>query len=171
MLIRDATKSDAAAISEIYNHYITNTIITFEEQPVSVAEIRNRIVTITKQLPWLVWEEEKAILGYAFAGPWKERSAYRYTVEGSVYLNHSAIGKGIGTQLFQALIDRLRELSVHSIIGGAALPNPASVALQEKMGFEKVAHFKEVGWKLGRWVDVGYWELILNPQEPNPEQQ
>lgn len=160
-MIREATVDDAAAICAIYNPYIAETTITFEEEPVAVDAMRGRIVEVTAQYPWLVWDEGGKIGGYAYASRWRPRAAYRYSVEASVYLAPAFQGRGIGTQLYRGLIERLRALGAHEVIGGAALPNPASVALHEKLGFKKVAHFEEVGYKLGRWVDVGYWQLKL----------
>jgi len=101
------------------------------------------------------------VLGYAYASKWKSRCAYRYAVESSIYLAPDATGRGLGTRLYVALIDALRAKSVHTIIGGIALPNPASVALSEKLGFRKIGQFEQVGWKFEKWIDVGYWELIL----------
>jgi L-amino acid N-acyltransferase YncA len=168
-MIRDATIEDAAAICDIYNHYVANTIITFEEKPVSVKDMQDRIEEVISSFPWYVWHEDDRVIGYSYASKWKGRTAYRFTVEGTVYLHSDFIGKGIGAQLYTAVISELRERSHHSIIGGIALPNAASVALHEKLGFTKVAHFKELGWKLGRWIDVGYWELLLqNTQPPLP---
>lgn len=160
-MIRSATIEDARILCEIYNHYVANTAITFEEEPVSMIEMQNRITETLSRLPWVVSEEQGVVQGYAYASPWKGRCAYRFSVECTVYVDRHHVGKGIGRQLYEALIQRLRELSFRSVIGGIALPNAASVALHEKMGFEKVAHFKEVGWKMDRWVDVGYWQLIL----------
>ncbi|MCH9656874.1 MAG: GNAT family N-acetyltransferase [Planctomycetes bacterium] len=164
-MIRDVREEDAEAICEIYNYYITNSVITFEETSVAVAEMQSRIQDLSAALPWLVYEEQGIIQGYAYASMWKSRCAYQFSAEVTVYLSHKATGNGLGTELYQALIERLRGLSFHSIIGGVALPNPASVALHEKLGFEKVAHFKEVGRKMNRWIDVGYWELILQQSE------
>jgi len=164
-MIRDVQKEDAERICEIYNHYVENSIITFEEQVVSVSEMQNRIQETSAKFPWLVYEEYGSILGYAYVSSWKSRCAYRYSVESTVYLSKTSVGKGIGSQLYETLIARLRTLSFHSIIAAIAIPNPASAALHEKMGFEKVAHFKEVGWKFGQWIDVGCWELLL--KEPN----
>jgi phosphinothricin acetyltransferase len=159
---RNASETDAAPIAGIYNHYIRESVITFEESDVSTAEMANRIVKLTElSLPWLVAEHGDQIVGYAYASKWKERSAYRFAVESSVYLDHRITGKGVGKQLYRELLDRLRKLSVHTAIGGIALPNAASVALHEGMGFTKVAHFKEVGFKFDRWVDVAYWQLHL----------
>ena len=160
-MLRQCTPSDAAQICEIYNHYVRETVITFEEVPVSEAEMAKRIGDITPRLPWLVWETDGAIVGYAYAGPWKARAAYRNSVESSIYLAPQATGRGLGSRLYTALIADLRQRGLHCVIGGAALPNPASVSLHEKLGFEKVAEFRQVGFKFGRWVDVAYWQLML----------
>ncbi len=160
-MIRSVYTEDAEAVCSIYNHYVKNTIITFEENPVSKEEMKDRIAKATVSLPWVVWEDNEEIKGYAYARKWKIRSAYRFSVESSIYLQPDFIGKGAGRILYEALISELRNLSLHSVIGGIALPNESSVALHERLGFAKVAHFKEVGWKYGRWIDVGYWELLL----------
>ena len=160
-MIRPATKADAQAICNIYNPYVSDTIITFEEEIVSVEEMTQRIHEMISSLPWLVIEDEGQVVGYAYASRWKSRCAYRFSVETTVYLSSAATGKGFGSLLYEHLIADLRQRSIHSLIGGIALPNPASVSLHEKFGFEKVAHFKEVGWKFNQWIDVGYWELIL----------
>lgn len=161
-MIRPARSEDAAQICDIYNHYVRETVITFEEQPVPPTEMAKRMADITARLPWLVWEEDGRILGYAYASPWRVRAAYRHSVEASIYLTPAATGRGIGSGLYRALIEDVRHRDTHCVIGGAALPNPASVALHEKLGFEKVAQFKQVGFKFGRWVDVAYWELLLD---------
>ena len=160
-MIRDVNQEEAAIISRLYNHYIDNTIITFEETPVAEEEMRARIEETTASLPWLVIEEKGAVAGFAYASQWKSRCAYRYSVETTIYIDPKQTGRGLGKLLYKALIDELRKMELHSLIAGISLPNPASVALHEKMGFEQVAHFKQVGFKFGRWIDVGYWELIL----------
>lgn len=161
-MIKPCSKSDASQISAIYNHYVKETIITFEEELVSLEEMASRINgVVSSLLPWLVWEIDGQIVGYAYATPWKARSAYRFSVESTVYLDAKYIGTGIGTKLYQALISDLRDAGVHCVIGGIALPNAASVKLHERLGFSKIGHFKEVGLKFDRWIDVGYWELIL----------
>ncbi|WP_085276780.1 arsinothricin resistance N-acetyltransferase ArsN1 family B [Pseudogulbenkiania subflava] len=161
-MIRPAEPSDAETIAAIYNHYIANTTITFEVEPVAAQDIAGRIKEIgSANLPWLVAEEEGAIVGYAYATKWKGRSAYRHSVECSVYLAPASLSKGWGTRLYEALFAVLREKSIHVVIGGVALPNPASVALHEKLGMKKVGHFSEVGFKFDRWVDVGYWQMAL----------
>jgi L-amino acid N-acyltransferase YncA len=160
-MIRLCTPSDAAQICEIYNYYVRETVITFEESPVPEAEMSRRIADVTSRMPWLVWEEDGAMAGYAYATPWKTRAAYRHSVESSIYLAPQATRRGIGPRLYAELIARLRQMGLHCVIGGAALPNPPSVSLHEKLGFTKVAEFRQVGFKFGRWIDVAYWELIL----------
>jgi len=159
---RPATTADAAAIAAIYNHYVLNTIVTFEEEAVSVDDMTQRVAdTLEAGLPWLVVEEGSVIRGFAYASKWKSRCAYRYSLEATVYLDRTATGCGLGTRLYSTLIARIKPTGMHGLIGGVALPNAASVALHEKLGFVKVAHFKEVGRKFDQWIDVGYWELLL----------
>jgi phosphinothricin acetyltransferase len=158
-LIRPATQEDAAAICRIYNYYVLNTTISFEEEAVSDSVMAGRISGGT--LPWLVAEQDGAVLGYAYATPWRVRPAYRHAVESSVYLLHGSAGRGLGRQLYVALLAALRGRGLHCVIGGVAQPNPASVALHEALGFRQVALFEEVGFKHGRWIDVGYWQLKL----------
>jgi L-amino acid N-acyltransferase YncA len=160
-MIRACAAADAAAICAIYNAYVLDTVITFEEEPVAVAEMARRIEEVSTRFPWLVAEESGVILGYAYATPWKARSAYRFSVESTVYVASGHMGRGVGTALYRELIGELRKLGVHCAVGGIALPNPASVALHEKLGLKKIGQFVEIGRKLDRWVDVGYWELIL----------
>lgn len=162
MRIREATSSDAAAIAEIYNHYVNETVVTFEEEPVPAEEIARRIEEVrSASLPWLVAEEGQTVAGYAYATRWRVRSGYRFSAEVTVYLAPGHGGRGIGSKLYEQLFPRLQARGVHAVMGGIALPNDASVALHEKLGMRKVAHFEQVGFKLGRWIDVGYWQLIL----------
>lgn len=160
-MIRSVSLSDAAAIGAIYNHYIANTCVSFEEVPVSEAVMAGRIKDVSSSYPWLVWEEQGEVIGYAYANKWQTRTAYRFSVESTVYLRHDCTGRGIGRKLYERLIADLREAGLHSVVGGIALPNPASQALHEKMGFKKVAHYEQVGWKFEQWIDVGYWQLLL----------
>lgn len=132
--IRQVAPADAAAITEIYNHYVTQTAVTFEVEPISSAEMLGRIEETISSLPWLVFE-----------------------LEG----RPESTGQGCGTPLYRQLIKEVGQLGFHSMIGGIALPNPSSERLHEKLGFKKIAHFKEVGWKFERWIDVGYWQLLL----------
>jgi len=166
-MIRNATPNDANIIASIYNHYVRETAITFEEDEVSAGEIKQRILAIKEdKLPWLVAEESDQLVGYAYASKWKDRCAYRYSVEVTVYLSPSVKKKGWGTKLYQRLFEQLQQLGIHVALGGITLPNPASVALHEKFGMKQVAHFKEVGFKFGQWQDTGYWQLILNEDKP-----
>lgn len=160
-MIRAAEASDAEAIASIYNHYIENTVITFEETPVSADDIAARIKKVNRfNLPWLVSEENSRVVGYAYATRWNERISYRYSAEVTIYLAPDCTFKGLGTQLYSALFDSIRD-DIHVLIGGITLPNPASVAIHEKFGMTKVAHFKEVGYKFNQWLDVGYWQKTL----------
>lgn len=162
MELRDATPDDAAAIVAIYNHYVTSTVISFEETPVADMVMRQRITDVqAAALPWLVAIVDAQIAGYAYATAWRVRPAYRFSVESSVYIGKDQTGTGLGSALYTALIERLSHSGRHLVIGGIALPNEASVGLHEKMGFVKVAHFSEVGLKFNRWVDVGYWQLKI----------
>jgi phosphinothricin acetyltransferase len=161
-MIRNAQPNDAAPIAEIYNHYVLNTTITFEEQPVTAPQMAERMAEVQAAgLPWLVAEREGQVLGYAYASKWKARSAYRHSVECSVYLDRQAVGGGVGSSLYEALFAELKSRGLHVVIGGIALPNEGSIALHEKFGLRKVAQFEEVGFKFGRWVDVGYWQKTL----------
>lgn len=160
--VRSALATDAEVIARIYNYYIHNTVITFEEEPVSAQAMAVRIADIqSASLPWLVAELGGAPVGYAYASKWKARSAYRHSVETTIYLEHGRGGRGIGKRLYSELLSLLRARGIHVAIGGAALPNEASVALHEKLGFERVATFREVGFKHNRWIDVAYWQLVL----------
>jgi phosphinothricin acetyltransferase len=161
-MIRKAKPVDTKDIVGIYNHYVLNSTVTFEEEVVSVEDMGARIANVTAaNLPWLVAEEDGLVIGYAYATNWKARSAYRHSVESSVYLATSAYGQGYGSQLYTALLDELKMIGIHAVMGGICLPNPASVRLHEKFGMTKVAHFKQVGFKFGEWVDVGYWQLVF----------
>lgn len=162
-MIRPVTTADSEAITRIYNHYVLNTIITFEEQPIAATEMMGRIQEIFGAgLPWLVLETAEGVTGYAYAGRWKTRSAYRLSVESTIYLDPVVTGSGHGLALYSKLISELRDIALHTVIGGIALPNLASVALHEKLGFRKVAHFEQTGWKFEKWIDVGYWQLLLD---------
>ena len=161
-LIRVAGQADAVGIADIYNHYIANTAVTFEENAVAAADMGGRIRAAARlDLPWLVADEKGEITGYAYASKWNGRCAYRHSVEITVYLSPGRANQGLGSMLYEALFAQLRKQSVHVVIGGIALPNPASIALHEKFGIKKVAHFEQVGFKFGQWIDVGYWQGIL----------
>jgi L-amino acid N-acyltransferase YncA len=162
VVIRAAVAADAAGICSIYNEYVRNTTITFEETPVSAAEMAARIEdTIGGSLPWLVAEQSGTIVGYCYASKWRARAAYRCSVETTVYLASQVFRRGIATALYREMLRQLKDSGKHVAIGGIALPNEASIRLHEKLGFKKVAEFVDVGFKFDRWINVGYWEVML----------
>ena len=162
IIVRPATRDDAASLARIYNYYVAETIVTFEEEAVTSGDFERRIQEVQAgKLPWLVAERGSDIVGYAYASNWKRRYGYRFSVEVTVYLDPACARQGIGTKLYAQLLPTLKAAGIRVAIGGIALPNAASVLLHEKFGFEKVAHFKEVGIKFGQWIDVGYWQLSL----------
>ncbi|MFD0964116.1 GNAT family N-acetyltransferase [Pseudofulvibacter geojedonensis] len=161
-MIRKATLNDVKVITNIYNYYVENEMPTFEENPVTTDFFKEKISTSSDRFPWLVYELNSSVIGYAYASPWKPRSGYRFTAEISIYLQHNNTEKGIGSLLYKELIKQLKEKGFNSIIGGITLPNPPCVRLHEKFGFEKVAQFKQIGTKFNKWADVGYWQLLLN---------
>ncbi|MDR3341707.1 MAG: GNAT family N-acetyltransferase [Treponema sp.] len=160
-MIRAVDIHDASAICDIYNYYIGNTIISFEEVPVSINEMEERIRKITSRFPWLVWEAEDELIGYAYVNTWKERSAYRFSVEDSIYLKQGYTGQGRGRELLKMLLEQVKKLNIHAVVAGIALPNERSVRLHERFGFTKIAHFNEIGFKFNQWLNVGYYELLL----------
>lgn len=168
-MIRSASPAtDAARLAQIYEHYVLHDTATFETEPISADEMWARIERIQgRGLPWLVAEQDGTVVGYAYAGPYRDRAAYRHTLEASVYLDHEVRRGGWGTALYTELITRLRVLEtsehapVHSVLGGIALPHPGSVALHERLGFRHVGTIGEAGYKFDRWIDVGFWQLLL----------
>jgi phosphinothricin acetyltransferase len=161
-MIRTANRADAEAIARIYGHYVRHSVVTFETEPPGPAEIADRMGHVAEAgLPWLVVEVDGALAGYAYATRWRVRPAYRFAAEITVYIDPDHVGRGLGYALYERLFAELRNAGMHALIGGIALPNPGSIALHEKMGMTKVAHFAEVGQKFGRWVDVGYWQCVL----------
>ncbi|MCW8108310.1 GNAT family N-acetyltransferase [Alteromonas ponticola] len=160
--IRKISAPDIAKITDIYNYYVENTVFTFEERPVSKTAIQQRVDRVSSlKLPWLVLESEFQVMGYAYATQWKARSAYRFTVEVTIYLSPDQQGKGYGKALYQELFRQLSSTATRSCIAVITLPNEASISLHEKMGMRKVAHFEGVGFKFGSWQDVGYWQAQL----------
>jgi phosphinothricin acetyltransferase len=160
-MFRPALSSDAAALCAIYNPYVLGTTITFEEEAVTEADMAGRIQKLQESHPWIVLEDDGRVLGYAYGSTWRTRAAYRFSTETAIYLAEEARGRGRGEQLYRALLEELRERGFHLALGGLALPNAPSVALHEKLGFLKVGHMKEAGWKFGAWIDVGFWQLQL----------
>jgi L-amino acid N-acyltransferase YncA len=171
--IRPATAEDAATCAEIYAHYVRTTAITFETEPPSAAQMAGRISSALERYAWLVLEERGRVVGYAYAGAFNPREAYRFTCEVSVYLATDQRGSGRGRALYEALLPALRTRGFRRAIALVAQPNPASDRLHESFGFAPVGTFTKVGWKLGTWHDVSWSELDMAPgdeviQEPTP---
>lgn len=161
-MIRAATTADCEAVAAIYNHYVMKTIVTFEEEPVAPAEIAGRLQEVASaSMPWLVAEQSGDVVGYAYSNQWKGRHGYRFSAEITVYISPDHSRRGLGSALYDHLFPLLMARGIHAVMGGIALPNEASVALHERFGLEKVAHFREVGFKFDRWIDVGYWQRTL----------
>ncbi len=163
-MIRPVEYSDAATIADIYNHYIDETIITFEYDRVDESEIQSRISTIVDGgFPYIVYADPDSgeVIGYAYAGQWRKRIAYRFVVESAIYLRKGHEGKGIGRKLYTQLFELLREKNFRSVVAGISLPNESSVAAHKAMGFRHVGVFEKVGFKFDKWIDVDFWQLDL----------
>ena len=162
-MVRQVRPEDAEQLTAIYNYYIETSGVTFEEDKIASSEMRSRIakINVKNNFPFLVYEEEGQIKGYAYATTFRERVAYRFTVESTVYVAKEHFSKGIGRILYADLLDELKKGDYHSVIGVITLPNEPSVRLHESFGFKKVGHFTEVGYKFEQWMDVGFWELLL----------
>ena len=160
-VIRSATAGDASAIRGIYNPYVLDTVITFEQTPVLESEMARRIRDTTALYPWLVAELDGRVAAYAYAARWRTRAAYDHTLESTIYVDKACAGRGIAKPLYLELLRELKSRGVHAVVGCIALPNDASVALHEKCGFVQVTRFPQVGRKFERWVDVGFWQATL----------
>ena len=162
-MIREVTEEDIDAIVDIYNHYILNSVTTFAEERISKTDFIETLKIIhSSGFSALVGLDNKKVIGYAYSSEWNHRSAYRSTAEVSIYLLPASKSKGWGTKLYSALFTHLRDRCIHTVIAGITIPNDESVALHEKFGMKKVAHFSEVGFKFGQWLDVGYWQVQLD---------
>ena len=162
-MVRQATPDDAEAIADIYNEYVLHSVATFETKAVSEKEMRRRIYSILSRFPYLVWEENGKICGYAYAHLWQERAAYGHTWETSVYVAPTSLHRGIGQQLAERLIADCRAAGCHVLIACITHGNEASCALHRKLGFKQVAFYEKVGIKFGQRLDVTDWELVLQP--------
>lgn len=160
--VRNATENDLPALLEIYNEIILNTTAVYDYEPHTL-EMREQWFETKKQqgLPVFVAEEDKEILGFSSIGPFRAWAAYKYSVENSVYVAAPARGKGIGKLLLPPLMEAARQLGMHTIIAGIDATNEASIKLHKSFGFEEVAHFKQVGWKFDRWLDLKFLQLIF----------
>lgn len=166
--IRLATEQDAEQITAIYAPVVRETAISFELDPPTVSEMRQRIQTTTQQMPWLVCEHAGIVLGYVYAGAHRARPAYQWSVDTTVYVHQRYRGQGVGRALYNALLGILPLQGFYNAYAGIALPNAASVALHEAVGFQPLGIYRRVGYKLGQWHDVGWWQLALQTQERPP---
>ena len=148
---------------------MTDTVISLEEVPPDEIEMARRIEQITARYPWLVAEEDGAVLGYAYAALHRERAAYRWAADAAVYVSQQHRRAGVGGALYDALLPLLALQGVRRVCAGIGLPNEASVALHESRGFELIGVFRRIGWKMGLWQDVGWWELELPGSDPPAE--
>lgn len=164
-MIRPVCPNDARAIADIYNHYVLNDTASFETEALSEEAMRHRITDIAFSFPYYVYEEEGKILGYCYAHPWKERTAYLHTLETTIYLAPDQQCKGIGRQLMEVLIEECRHRQVHALIACITGDNQASIRLHERLGFRQASLFKQVGRKFNRWLDVVDYELLLTESE------
>jgi phosphinothricin acetyltransferase len=167
--IRLATLADAEAVLEIYKPFITDTVVTFEEIVPSVSEFRERMASILKESPYLVCLVNGRIIGYAYASAYRSRASYRWNREVTVYIHPDGQKKNIGTALYYALIEILKRQNFANLLAVVTLPNEGSARLHERVGFTSCAVFRQVGYKMNQWHDVGWWELalILPTEEPN----
>lgn len=169
MKIRTASPDDAAAVAALYAPVVRHTAISFETEPPDAAEMRRRIVSTLAQLPWLVAEDASgAVAGYAYAGRHRERAAYQWSVDTTVYVREDRRGQGVGRALYGRLLPLLGELGHYQAFAGIALPNDASVRLHEAMGFQALGVYRHVGYKHGQWRDVGWWQASLRPLDAAP---
>ncbi len=168
MAIRLATPKDAAAITAIYTPFVTDTVVTFEKIAPTVAEMAQRIQSTLPQFPYLVWEEQGVVVGYAYAGRAGVRQGFDWSCELSVYLAPAARGKGIGKQLYQALLSLLTAQGYHCAVGRVALPNDSSERLHQALGFAAVGVHEKIGFKRGQWIDLKLYQKQLQPKGALP---
>jgi phosphinothricin acetyltransferase len=160
-MIRNVRIEDSKDIADIYNHYILNTCITFETEKLSSKDMEERIQKKINKEPWIVYEENNKVVGYAYVGEWRSKAAFNFTKEVSVYLGLEQKSKGIGTKLMEELINKCKECGIHTLISVVTVPNDISEALHEKFGFKKAGYFEEVGFKQEKWLDVVFWQLHI----------
>ena len=168
-VLRIAVPDDGAALAEIYAPHVEIGVASFEVQAPSAVEMASRIEHTTPVYPWLVAERDREIVGYAYASKHRERAAYQWSVDVTVYIADKAQRQGVGRQLYGQLLELLRKQGFRMAYAGITLPNLGSVGLHEAMGFVPVGVYRNVGYKLGAWRDVGWWELALQPTEPTPQ--
>lgn len=164
LTIRRAGENDAERLADLYNWYVANTHITFECEPVSTGEMKQRIANTVANHDWLVGERNNQIVGYAYYGAFRLRAAYSQTSESTIYLSNEAKGKGFGRKLYSALLETASAKGIREIVGVIALPNPASEALHAGMGFRRAGVLERVGLKFGAYHDIALWQRSL--QDP-----
>jgi len=158
-MIRPVHLNDAQQLLDIYNYYVVNTTVTFDLEALSLDTFSDKIKSTISDYPFVVYEENHEILGYAYGSRFRLKPAYNHTVESTIYIKHGHHGKQIGSQLYQELLHLLNQKNFHIVLGVLTLPNEASVKLHEKFGFKQVAFLNEVGLKFGTWQDVGFYQL------------
>jgi phosphinothricin acetyltransferase len=170
--LRAASPSDAASILAIYVPYVVASAVSFELEPPSLKDMKARIVGAEDKYPWIVAvdEESDVILGYAYAAPFRARLAYRYAVEASIYIAGDFQGRGVGRQLYAALLHTLEAQGYTQAIAAITLPNDHSIKLHEAVGFRRAGVYREVGYKNGRWLDVGLWQRELDEPRTPPDE-
>ncbi len=168
VLIRLATPPDAAAVQAIYAPYVRETAISFEYDPPSVDEMRNRIAAISERYPFLVIEHGGEVLGYAYADRFSGRRAYDWSTAVSIYCRRDQTGRGLGRALYESLLPAVSLLGYRQAYAGIALPNAASIALHERVGFTHLGTYERAGWKFGQWHSVGWWQLLLDGPDGEP---
>jgi len=169
IVIRVANPADAPAIAAIYAPYVTSSVISFEMIPPDEGEMANRLAKILARFPWLVAVDGGTVVGYAYAGAHRERAAYQWAADVSVYLRENWHGRGIGRTLYTALFAILRAQGYFNVYAGITLPNPASVALHEAMGMVPVGVYHHVGYKADAWHDVGWWQGVVQALTADPQ--
>jgi L-amino acid N-acyltransferase YncA len=167
-IIRLVTQDDAADIADIYRPFVESTPISFETEPPDELEIRKRIAGILPTYPWLVCEQAGRVVGYAYASRHRPRAAYQWSAEMTVYVHSDFQRRGIGRGLYVSLVRILRAQGFYNAYAGVSLPNPGSVGLHESIGFQAIGVYRHVGYKMGAWHDVGWWELALQPLVADP---
>ena len=167
--IRLATELDATQIAEIYAPIVRDTVISFEVEAPTADEMRHRIEYTLERFPWLVYERRGRVVGYAYAGEHSPRAAYRWSVAVSAYVHESERRRGVARALYTSLFAALVLQGFYNAYAGITLPNPASVGLHEALGFEPVGVYRGVGYKLGAWLDVGWWQLSLQERVASPQ--
>ncbi len=165
---RLAEEKDVADIHAIYIPFVQDTHVSFEYEIPSQAEIGQRVQKTLQHYPWIVAIEDNQVIGYAYAGSFRYRTAYSWSAESSIYLSPAAQGKGLGKNLYQRLLDLLKLQGFQTVYAGISLPNPISQRFHDSMGFDHLQVFQRIGFKKGRWHDVDFWQIVLDQKDDDP---